>query len=298
MEIASLRYLLAVAEVGSFAKAAAHLGLNASTLTRRVAALEDELGVTLLERSRVGVRLTSGGSTVIVEIRRMFANLDAVTQAARCNGLGKTGELRLGVRMPPVGEPLCSLLSRWRNDHPGVVLTLHELNDHDLYTAIESRHLDVALVAGYGAWPNFVTEPLYCERLFAALPMNHPLSERASVDWGALRNETILVQNWTDSHATREYYASLVGIGAPYRQQPASKQSVFALIGAGFGITLATESQSQVKFPGVVFIPVAENNACIQVMLVWAPDAEDAVAGRFISFMRDEARSRVASGVG
>lgn len=297
MEISSLRYLLMVAEAGSFAKAATHLGLNSSTLTRRIAALEDELGLTLLERSRVGVKLTSGGITVLVEIRKILADLEAVTNAARRNGVGKVGELRLGVRMPPVGEPLCSLLSQWRSDHPGVVLTLYELSDHDLCTAIESRRLDVALVAGYGTWPNVVTEPLYCERLFAALPENHPLAGRASVNWSVLRSETILVQEWPDSHATREYYASLVGIGVPFCRHSASKQSVFALVSAGFGITLATESQAQVAFPGVVFTPVAENNAHINVMMAWAADAEDAVAGRFISFMRDQARSRVALGV-
>jgi DNA-binding transcriptional LysR family regulator len=297
MQLPALRYLLAVVEAGSFTKAAAHLGVNASTLTRRVAALEDELGLTLLERSRSGVRLTSGGVTVMVEVRRMLAALEAVTKAARCNGVGKAGEFRLGVRMPPVGEPLRTLLARWHSDHPRVALTLYEMSDHDLYTAIEARRLDVALLAGYGAWPNVVTEPLYCERLFAALPIDHPLSDRETVDWSALRNETVLVQDWADSHATREFYASLLGIGVPFHPHPAGKQSVFGLIAAGFGITLATESQSQVLFPGVVFRPIAENNACVQVKLAWAADSEDAVVGRFIAFMRDAARSQGAFGV-
>jgi DNA-binding transcriptional LysR family regulator len=297
MEIASLRYLLMVADAGSFAKAAVHLGLDASTLTRRVGALEDELGLTLLERSRAGVKLTSGGSTVVVEIRKMLADLESVTKAARRNGAGKVGVLRLGVRMPPIGEPLRTLLSRWRTHHPGVVLTLCELTDHELCTAIESRRLDVALVAGYGTWPNVVSEPLYSERLFAAFPSGHPLATKTSVGWHELRTETILVQEWPESHATREYYASLIGIGAPFFEHPASKQSVLALVGAGFGITLATESQTQVQLPGVAFRPVAENNAHINVMMAWAADAEDAVVGRFISFMRDEARSRVVLGV-
>ena len=291
MELASLRYLLAIIEAGSFAKAASKLGVKASTLTRRVTALEDELGLTLLERGRSGVRMTSGGSTVMVEIRRMLVDLESVTKAARCNGAGKAGEFRFGVRIPPVGEPLKGLLAKWHEEHPHVEFTLWEMSDHDLYSAIESRQLDVALVAGYGQWPNVVSEALYWERLFAALPSEHPLSERESLDWRTLRGEQILVQDWPHSHSTRDFYASIVGTGVSFRSHPAAKQSIFGLVAAGFGLTLATESQSQVRFPGVVFKPVAESNACVEIKLAWSPNAEDAVVGRFISFMRDEAKS-------
>ena len=65
-----------------------------------------------------------------------------------------------------------------------------------------------------------------------------------------------------------------------------------ALVGAGFGITLATESQSEVTFPGVVYKPIAEDDAWLQVELAWLPTSEDAAVGRFVAFMRDEARSR------
>jgi LysR family transcriptional regulator, benzoate and cis,cis-muconate-responsive activator of ben and cat genes len=96
MELRALRYLTAVVEAGSFASAAAQLGMNSSNLTRQISSLEDELGLTLLERSRVGIRLTSGGAAVMIEVRRMLADLDAIAGAARSNGVGKHGELRLG----------------------------------------------------------------------------------------------------------------------------------------------------------------------------------------------------------
>jgi hypothetical protein len=106
MELRALRYLAAVVEAGSFAGAAVQLGMNSSNLTRQISSLEDELGLTLLERSRSGVRLTSGGAAVMIEVRRMFADLDAIAKAARANGVGKHGEFRLGLRVPPVGDRL------------------------------------------------------------------------------------------------------------------------------------------------------------------------------------------------
>ena len=72
----------------------------------------------------------------------------------------------------------------------------------------------------------------------------------------------------------------------------ASEQSVFVLVGAGFGVTLATASQSEVAFPGVVLKPIDDPNASIQMVLAWLPELEDATVGPFVAFLRDEARSR------
>jgi len=55
---------------------------------------------------------------------------------------------------------------------------MHEMPDHDLYAALVSRRLDVALLAGYGHCPGVVTESLFRERLFVALPEGHVLSEK------------------------------------------------------------------------------------------------------------------------
>jgi DNA-binding transcriptional LysR family regulator len=293
IEISALRSLLAVVEAGSFAGAARKLGVDTSTLTRRVTDLEDELGLTLLERSRSGIRATFGGAVVIVRVRRMLADLEMLVDTARANGAGQSGEFRLGLGMSPVGDPLRRLLALWRLNHPMVAVTVHEMPDHDLYAALTSRRLGVALLAGYVYCPNVVTEPLFRERLFAALPEGHILSGKTDIRWSDLRNEAILVQEWEGSHATREFYASLIGIGIPFRSHSASEQSVFALIAAGFGVTLATESQAQVNVPGMVYRRIAEDNAFVEVKLAWMPSSEDAVVGRFISFMRDQSRGEI-----
>jgi len=283
MELKALRYLKAVVEAGSFARAATRLGLNSSSLTRQISSLEDELGLTLLERSRSGVRLTSGGAAVMIEVRRVLGDLDAIARAARSNGVGRHGELRLGVRVPPVGEVFTALLRAWRHECPDVWVTIHELSDSELCNAIAGRRLDVAIIAGYAVCRHLVTTPLFHERLFAAMAADHGLAAGESVNWADLHGDPILVQEWDSSHATREFYASLLGVGLPLRSHPASKQSVLAMVAAGFGLTLATESQAQVQVPGVVYRLIAEENAHVEMQLAWASDAEDAVVGRFIS---------------
>ena len=77
-----------------------------------------------------------------------------------------------------------------------------------------------------------------------------------------------------------------------FQVHAASKQSVLALVAAGFGITLAVESQSAACFPHVVFKTIDEPDAWIRLDLAWLPEVEDPAIGRFVAFMRDEARSR------
>ena len=292
MEIRDLKYLAAAASAGNFGRAAKSLGVETSTISRHIARLEDELGLALFERAKTGVHLTAGGQALMGNVNRALAEFDAVVRSAGQTGSGHVGQIRLGVRLPPVGEPLFSLLAGWRARHPNVALTISELNEPAMAKALEQRRLDVGLMTSFTPAGSATSMPLYVERLTAALPHDHALAARESVDWADLRDENILIQEWDDSQATRELYASLLGQSVRFSPHPASKQSVFGLVAAGFGVTLATASQAGVTVPGVVFRPIAETNACLQIELVWRPELEDAAVGRFVAYLRDETRSR------
>jgi DNA-binding transcriptional LysR family regulator len=292
MEIRDLKYLAAAATAGNFGRAARSLGLKTSTISRSISRLEDELGLALFERANTGVHLTAGGQTLMMHVNRALAEFDAVVRSASQRGSGHVGEIRLGVRLPPVGEPLFSLLAGWRARHPTVVLTISELNEPAMARALEHRRLDVGLMTSFTPAGSATSMPLYVERLMAALPHDHALADRDALEWADFRDENILIQEWDDSQATREFYASLLGQSARYNAHPASKQSVFALVAAGFGMTLATASQAAVTVPGVIFRPIAETNARLQIELVWRPELEDAAVGRFVAYLRDETRSR------
>jgi DNA-binding transcriptional LysR family regulator len=291
MEILSLRYLLAVAEFGSFAAAARHLKLHTSTLSRHIFTLEEELGTTIFEREHSGVRLTSSGDRILVYARQTLADIETLNKIARNGGVGKQGHVRIGVHIPPISGSLVEMLSRWHHFHPDVELSLHELPDSNLSKAIRDRQLDAVLMAEHVLPPDFACEPIHSEHLFVAAPNHSPLSRQSSVSWAILRKELILVQDWPQSHMTRAFYGGLFGHGTCFQPHAASKQSVLALVAAGFGITLATESQAKIGFPDVSFVPISEENASINIVLAWLPQSEDPVIGRFIAFMRDEARS-------
>ncbi len=292
MEIFDLHYLTAAADAGKFARAAKALGVNTSTISRRIGRLEDELGVLLFERDHAGIRLTPSGLAIMVHVRRALAEIDTIKRVGNRKGLGETGEIRLGVRFSPVGEPARSLLMSWRRAHPDVTLTIMEGNERDMAMALSEHRLDVALIAGHTVWPQIVVLPLFRERIMAALPQTHALAQRETLNWALLSQETILVQGWDDSQTTREFYASVLGSGARFQVHAASKQTILALVGGGAGVTLVVQSQTEATFPGVVFKPIDEPNAWMEFDLVWPPETEDPVIGRFVAFMRDETRSQ------
>lgn len=285
--IVALRYVVAVAEAGSFAQAAVRLAVNSSTVSRRVSEVEDRLGVTLMERSRTGVRLTQSGRSVIEQIRRALGELAAVECVARSNGVGSSGEVRLGFRVPPLALDMLRLLGEWRRCHPEIVLKVFEMNDHEIRMALGERRIDAAFVTRYALWPGAVAVPVYREGILAALPMEHELAEYATLTWELLRTETMLTQGWNDSQTARDFYISLLGTAGTFVSHATSKQSILALVAAGYGVTLAVESQSFASAPGIVFRPVVEPDAWVDVDLVWLPESEDAVAGVFVAFMRD-----------
>lgn len=298
VEVNDLRYLSAAAGAVNFARAAQALGLNSSTVSRRISRLEDKLGVTLFERGHFGIRLTPAGKEILVYVARVLDDIEALTAAGRCNGQGLVGRIRLGVRMPPVGEPLRSLLSEWRAVCPDVTLTLFEQNDDEIRVSLSERRIDAAVLPKHSRWPGATSTPVCAERVLAALPASHRLASIRSLTWADFRDEVILTQEWEGSHVGREFFASLVGSGMRFVAHSASKQSVLALVGAGFGVTLVSASQAEVSVPGVVFAPIAEHNAFLQMELAWMPESESAVLGRFIAFIRDCAQRESYSRTG
>ena len=290
LKIRDLEYLMASVSEGTFSGAARSLGISTSTISRRLARLEDELGVAVFERGHKGIRLTTGGKAVLLHARRAAAELEAVRLAGQRNGIGATGEVRLGVRAPPIGEPLRSLLSGWRRRSTGVVLTVSEMNDRDLTIALDERRVDAALAPCWMLPRRATSMPVYRERLFSALPLDHKLARREALTWQVLREETILVQGWEESQAERGFLTPLIG-GADFRDHAASCQALLALVAAGFGVAVVTEGHAAAPVPGVAIKPIGETDAFLQMDLAWVPEAEEPALGRFIAFIRDAARS-------
>ena len=128
--------------------------------------------------------------------------------------------------------------------------------------------------------------PIYKERLLAALPRGHKLARRKALTWKMMTDDIFLVQGWEESQTARELYASFMGSGIRFAVH--CKQTVrIRPCRSRIWNNPGHESQAHVRISGVVFRHVLEENAEVEILLVWVPENEDVAVGRFVSFMRE-----------
>lgn len=181
MELKRLRAFVAAAETTSFRAAAELLHTQISSVSRTVAALEDELGVALFERSTRGVRLTMVGQAFLIDARRILADLNHAREAAQLVAAGVTGRLRLAVCEDATTPVFARVLAEFRSGFPEVALDLFELPTAQQLSALSRGDVDAGLLLPPAEASDIETEVLWCDPWAVACPSNHPLSERKSI---------------------------------------------------------------------------------------------------------------------
>ena len=169
-------------EYGSFTKAAEMLSYSQSGISRMINDLEKEWNVSLLERGRGGVRLTSEGTRLLPAIRKVCAEYQALqTQIDDMNGL-KSGLIRIGVFSSAATHWAPNIIREFRKDYPDID---YELLMGD-YVEIEQWILEGRVDCGFTrlpAAPGLETVFLENDRLLAVLPEDHPLAGCDRFPW-------------------------------------------------------------------------------------------------------------------
>ncbi len=142
-----LQAVLAVAELGSFRRAAAALGYTQSALSHQVSALEAALGQPLFHRpgGRAAVRLTPAGEAVCRRARRALSEVEAVAADAEQAARGETVRVRVGVTQTAAAEIMPAALRAFRDDRPGVEVVLVAADEEEgSRAALRRGQLDLA----------------------------------------------------------------------------------------------------------------------------------------------------------
>src|SRR5215469_11345178 len=179
MELRQLEYLVAVTEEANFTRAARRVHISQSGVSAQIRQLEHDLGATLIDRSGRTATLTEAGKAAIGYARELLAAAAALRQSvADVTGL-LSGRLTVGMVTACTVTALFDALATFHRAHPGVTVTLLEDNSAALAEHTRSGALDVALIgAAGGAPPDLASRPVVSERLVAAVPPGHHLSER------------------------------------------------------------------------------------------------------------------------
>ncbi|MFD8984170.1 LysR family transcriptional regulator [Streptomyces sp. NPDC059564] len=185
MEIRQLRYFVAVAEEGGFARAAERLHIVQSAVSQQVRRLERELGLTLFERSTRRVALTAAGARLLPEARSVLDAADRTRRTAERIAAGETGALDLGAVRGP-GDRVYRLLSRLADLAPDLRVRVRRMPASERLAAVRTGALDAALVRALPVAPGLELLPLWQDPLYVALPARHPAAALARPALGDL----------------------------------------------------------------------------------------------------------------
>ena len=289
MEIVSLRYALRALHFQSFRTAAQSLGIGQSALSRRVRSLEDEIGVSLFERHSGGIRATIAGREFLTLASSALGELDYAVERANMAGQAETGRLRVGFFHSLAAGKLRDVLLDYRAQWPSVVLEFTEADNETQVVALRERRLDVGFIVGFDNIPGLDHETAWTEQAFVAMPEQHPLARRNEIALSDLRDESFVMRTRFDGSGALGWVMRSSDTAEPSSRvttHTVSRESLIALVGAGFGLTILTHSAAAIAVPGVAFRPIKEPAVTIPFRMVWSAENDNPALRRFLSHVR------------
>jgi DNA-binding transcriptional LysR family regulator len=284
MELRHLRYFVAVAEALSFRRAAEKLNLAQPPLSAQIKALEEELGVRLLDRTTRSVGLTPAGRVFLEEARNVLLASVQAERRAQDAAHGLAGTLRLGVIAPAANARLAQVLSRFRQQFPNVQLSIFDLTTPDQLRRLRENELDAALVRPPVAFPQLDFEFVEEAEQVLAVPAAHRLARKRRLEWKDFDDEPMVMVQPNLQHG---YYDAFLAACARAGAKPRSAQytndiqTKMWLISAGFGLAPTTATLAEVKRPGLVFRELPLGLPSVQTVLVWRRDDHSPVLNHF-----------------
>lgn len=181
------------AELGSFSRAAETLSYSQSGVSRMIADLERDWGVTLLERGKGGVQLTSDGLRLLpCAVRLCGAFRELETEVSELRGL-KTGLIRIGTFSSVATHWLPNIIRAFQRDYPGMDYELLLGDYTEIEQWVREGRVDCGFLRLPTADPSLETIFLEEDRLLVILPEDHPLAGRAVFPVEELRGQPFLL---------------------------------------------------------------------------------------------------------
>lgn len=293
MDFKRLTYFVAVAEELHFGRAANRLGMSQPPLSRQIAQLEEELGVTLFDRSRSQIRRTQAGDALLHHGRDILERLDQVEREVKRIGAGAAGRLRIAFIGSATHGVLPNLIRAFRQQYPDVELAMSAMNNAELKTALIERHIDLALPRPHLEDEEITCFKLHSEPLVLALPMESPQVAQERIRLADLKDETFVLY----PRRPRPSFADQIievcqSAGFTPRNEVFAQdyQTAISLVSVGVGLALVPQSVASSPHHGVVYRPYDGPNPGTAISLAMRRDAQSVHLRNFVALAKLHAR--------
>jgi LysR family transcriptional regulator, transcription activator of glutamate synthase operon len=290
MELAQLRYLIALAEERHFTRAAAREHIAQPALSQQIRRLEDEVGLALVERTTRRVTMTEAGELLVARARRILAELDAAqTELQALKGV-QVGHVSVGAlhTMGPIDLSL--VLAIFHQRHPGVELTVREQSSEELAEMLRVDELDLAFLS--------VTErieshglglhQLISEELVVILPPDHPLAHRRRVNMPELADEQFI--SFREGARLRELLVAAgqyAGFDPRVKLESNESGRIRRLVARGMGVAILPRSDAVAPGAAVAVAALANPSLRRDITLAWREERRlPPAAAEFLALAR------------
>jgi DNA-binding transcriptional LysR family regulator len=290
MELRHLRYFRAVAENHGFSSSARLLHVSQSAISEQISDLEREVGVPLLRRGQKAIGLTPHGEIFLEEVRKVLAAADRAVEMAQRSARGEIGTISLGFFNGGTGTLVPRIVRDFRRKYPGVRVSMVEMTPTRQAEALSNGTLDVGFTRPLD--PPFDgqlrSEVLHPDPLIAVLPRGHRQAG-GPLDLRALAGEQfVLIARETSPALFDKIIACCSNAG--FSPQIAATANVWSsaalLVQAGTGIAILPINLQQGGVRDLVFCPLTNRGASIDLVMAWAPERDMPIRSEFLDLAR------------
>jgi DNA-binding transcriptional LysR family regulator len=292
MNLRQLTYFCEVVEAGSMAQAAQRLFVAPTAITMQIAQLEAELGGVLFDRNRRPMQLTALGKFLFPRAKDLLRQHLRLEEETRGMAAGRRGSIAIGFARSTIYSLIPMAVRSFRQSFPEVQIDLLETPSADQPEQLRSGRIQVGISRFIGPFdrPMDLRYTLLLEDPFvAALPSNHPLAARASLEMAELGATTFIsFPKNPNGIFFRELLAMVQRTGTtPHIGYEAIEiETALALVAAGLGFTLVGASVANNNRTDVAFVPVTDLQGRSEVLAVTRADQDGRLVEAFLEQLR------------
>jgi len=288
MELRHLRYFSVLADELHFGRAAQRLAISQPPLSVAIRQLEDTVGARLFERNSKEVRLTAAGLALRESARRLLRQAEEIALEARDVASGSAGRLRIGFVGAMLYRGLPQALRAFQARHPGVRISLAELNTGEQVAELLHDRLDLGFAHTHRLPQGLERRLLLTEPFVCCLPARHPLARRRVLAPAELREQPFVLFSRTASPDYHERILSIcaaAGFLPEVRHEVRHWLAVVSLVSQGLGVALVPEAMQRSALKGAVFRPLDREVAQSEAYGVWRPGPRNVLIERLLQEM-------------
>lgn len=269
MELNQLEYFRTLASIRHFTKAAQAINISQSALSRSITKLEQELGTPLFTRGTKDIQLTPQGQHFLIHAERALRELEKGKQEIENENAPDHGVINLSFIHSLGSYFLPQLLSEFHVHYPHVQFNLDQDNSANLAKSLISGKSDVCLCSTMVNMEQIAWLYLYTEELFAAVPKDHPLAGRKTLELKDLEGEPFITLKPNYSlRILTDQYCALAGIHPSIIFEGDDITTAASLVAARLGVSLLPKLTVLAQNK-LVYIPISFPVCKREIGLAW-----------------------------